>query len=176
MSTAEIGIHNFEGFSQPTVASAPQCHVYHRIREVRHEQGCSLRRVAQLMKIEIAQARREEDPSTDLPLSRLVEWQKVLEVPLADLLIDSDAPLSPPVLERARMVRMMKTAVAIQENTRDATVRRLAETLITQIKEVMPELEGVTGWTSLNPRRTQRQFGRIVTGLDRLFDWYNRET
>lgn len=136
--------------------------VRHRIKDVRREQGLSLRRVATMLNIEIDVARHEEDPSTDLTLTQLHAWQRVLEVPLADLLVDSQAPLSAPVLQRARMVRIMKTVAAIQEKADSTSIRRLSETLATQLKEIMPELEGVTPWHSVGQRRLRGEFGRVV--------------
>ena len=68
----------------------------HRLRAVRQEQGYTLRRVAQQMKMDIEEVRQEEDEYSDLPLSRLMEWQRVLEVPLVDLLVETESPLRLP--------------------------------------------------------------------------------
>jgi transcriptional regulator with XRE-family HTH domain len=161
MSTSQLNTGELSGFAQPILGSALPT-FFHRLREVRQEQGYSLRRIAQLMKVDVDQLRREEDPATDLPLSRLFAWQQVLEVPIADLLVESDAPLSAPVLQRARMVRLMKTVAAIQEKTDNGSVRRLAETMAIQLKEIMPELEGITAWQTASERRTPVTFGRAA--------------
>ena len=115
MSTSEFDLHHLETFS-PVVAPSlrDERKPLHRIRQVRHEQDMSLRRVAQHMHRDLDEVKHEEEADTDLPLSRLYAWQEALEVPVADLLVDSDAPLSPPVLQRARLIRLMKTAAAIQ--------------------------------------------------------------
>ena len=134
----------------------------HRIRAVRQEQGLSLRRIAQQMKMDIEVLREEEEHDTDMPLSRLYAWQKALEVPVADLLVDNDSPLSAPVLQRARMVRLMKSVAGILEKTREPTVRRLAEGMAEQLKQMMPELQGVTPWHEASDRRQPVRFGRIV--------------
>jgi transcriptional regulator with XRE-family HTH domain len=147
------------GASTPKLGSRPS---FHRLKAVRLEQGITLRRVAQLLKTDIDVARLEEDEFSDLPLSRLMAWQEALEVPIADLLVDSNGPLSTPVMKRARMVRLMKTVAAILEKTESATVRRLADTLAAQLKEVMPELEGVTPWPTISDRRPMREYGRII--------------
>lgn len=141
---------------------APLPREFHRIREVRRQQGMTLRRVAYAMKLSQEQLRREEDPATDLPLSRLLDWQRVLDVPLADLLVECEEPLSAPVLQRARLVRLMKTAAAIQEKSDSRSVRRLADTLVQQLVEIMPELKGVTAWHSVGQRRSLEELGRIV--------------
>ena len=121
-----------------------------------------MRRVAQQLKRDIEVVKQEEDPHVDLPLARLYEWQRVLEVPIADLLVDSDGALSAPVLERARLVRLMKGVAGILERTRDQTVRRLAEGMADTLKEIMPELEGVTPWHQVSERRSVGRLGRIV--------------
>jgi hypothetical protein len=104
----------------------------------------------------------EEDETTDMPLSRLYAWQRVLDVPIGDLLVESNGPLSTPVLERARLVRVMKTVAAIMEKTENPSIRRLAQTLTDQLLEIMPELEGVSPWHSVGQRRSLQEYGRIV--------------
>jgi hypothetical protein len=133
----------------------------HRLREVRREQGVSSRRAAQLLGISVEQLHHDEDPETDLALSQIYEWQRLLEVPVADLLDEPHAPLSAPVMRRAQLVRLMKTVQAIVERSSQASVRRLGQTMINQLVEIMPELEGVTPWHSLD-RRTQNQNSRIL--------------
>ncbi len=134
----------------------------HRIQEVRREQGISIRRAAQLMQCTTEQARAMEQPTTDLTLAQVYEWQRVLDVPVADLLVEPDEALSPLVLQRARMVRLMKTVQAIIERSNQPTVHRLAETLAHQLVEVMPELKGVTSWHSIERRKTCNQNARIL--------------
>lgn len=133
----------------------------HRIGEVRREQGVSTRRAAQLLGKTGEQVRIEEDPTSDLTLSQVYEWQRLLEVPVADLLVEPHAPLSAPVLRRAQMLRLMKTVQAILEKTNQPPVRRLAQTMINQLVEIMPELEGVSPWHAFDPR-TQNPNGRIL--------------
>src|SRR5262245_44687710 len=87
----------------------------HRIREVRSEQGVSVRSTARRMGVEMSQVRNEEESSADLKLTDIYRWQEALEVPISDLLVETDAALSRPVLERARLVRLMKTAAALDE-------------------------------------------------------------
>ncbi len=134
----------------------------HRIRAVRQEQGLSLRRIAQQMKMDVEVLRDEEEQQNDMPLSRLYAWQKALEVPIADLLVDNDSPLSAPVLQRARMVRLMKSVAGILEKAHDPGIRRLAEGMAEQLTQMMPELKGVTPWHEASDRRQPVRFGRIV--------------
>lgn len=162
MSTSEL---NASGFSAVTHSPAPSLggsRTLHRLQAVRQEQGLSVRRVAQQMKLDAEDVRQEEDPQSDLPLSRLYAWQRVLEVPIADLLVDSDSPLSAPVLERARLVKLMKSVAGILEKTRDPDVKKLAESMAEQLKEIMPELAGVTAWPTTSQRRQAVRMGRIA--------------
>ena len=83
-------------------------------------------------------------------------------MPIADLLLDNDGPLSPLVMQRARMVKLMKTAAAIFEKAESNPVRRLVQMLIDQLVEIMPELKEVGPWHSVGQRRTLDDFGRVV--------------
>jgi len=143
----------------PTVAALG---VLHRIREVRREQGVSSKRASQLMGKSVEAIRAEEAETTDLRLSQLYEWQRLLEVPIEDLLVEPHAPLSEPVLKRARMVRLMKTVQAIMERSNQPSVRRLAQTMVNQLVEIMPELEGVTPWNSLDRKNARNENSRIL--------------
>ena len=62
---------------------------FHRIGEVRMQQGTSLRSVSRRMDLTVQEIREQETGTSDLCISDLLKWQEVLEVPLADLLIDS---------------------------------------------------------------------------------------
>ena len=134
----------------------------HRIAEVRREQGVSLRSAARRLRTDLTTVRHQEDPNTDLRLSELTRWQQVLDVPLIDLLVEPASPLSRPVLERARLIRLMKTAAAIQEQSESAGVQRLAKMLVHQLVEIMPELAEVSAWHSVGQRRSLTEYGRVV--------------
>lgn len=60
-----------------------------RIGEVRQQQGTSLRSVARKMNLPMQEVRDQEESNSDLRISDLLKWQEILEVPLADLLIDN---------------------------------------------------------------------------------------
>ena len=135
---------------------------WHRIRTVRRQQGMSLRTAARQLGTGVRDIRKQEDEATDLRLSDLFRWQALLDVPLSELLVEPDAPLSRPVLDRARLVRLMKTAVAILECAATPRERRLAQNLMDQLKEFMPELNGVAAWHSVGQRRSLDEYGRIV--------------
>ncbi len=134
----------------------------HRIAEVRHRQGVTLRNVARRLGVELAVVRSQEQADCDLRLSDLMLWQQVLEVPIAELLVEGEGQLSGPVLERSRMVKLMKTAAAIRERTSGTPVGRIVSMLIDQILEIMPELADVTPWNTIGQRRTLDDVGRTA--------------
>jgi transcriptional regulator with XRE-family HTH domain len=137
-------------------------HPLHRLAAVRRQQGISQRNIARRLNIDINTVRQQEEETTDLPLSTLYLWQRVLEVPISELLVDSNAPLSPPVYERARMVKVMKTVAAIAEKADTPSMKRLLEMLINQLLEIMPELTDVAPWHTVGQRRTLDEYGRVV--------------
>ena len=134
----------------------------HRLAEVRQQQAVSHRNVARRLGVDLKTVRQQEEETSDVSLSVLYAWQQVLDVPIADLLLDNDGPLSPLVLQRARMVKLMKTAAAIQEKADSSSIRRLVQMLIDQLVEIMPELKEVGPWHSVGQRRTLDEFGRVV--------------
>lgn len=133
----------------------------HRIAEVRRQQGLSLRTVCRRTGLTADEVRQQEHPATNLTLQQLVVWQQALEVPIANLLVDIDGPLSAPVLSRARMLRVLKTVQSIRETAHEAGTQRLSEMLWEQLVEAMPEFREVTAWHSVGQRRTQDEMGRI---------------
>ena len=144
------------------VASVASNKVFHRISEVRQQQGVSLRSVARKMNLPIQEVRDQENPNSDLRVSDLLKWQEILEVPLADLLVDTQGPLSEPVGKRASMLRVMKTTKAILESSKSKSVQRMTNMLIEQLVQIMPELAEVSAWHTVGQRRTQEEVGRIV--------------
>lgn len=145
-----------------TPVAAQPSRPFHRIRAVRLQQGMSLRSVARHTGCDTRTLRYQEEETTDLRLSELQRWQEVLEVPISELLVECDSPLSRPVLERARLVRIMKTAAAIFEQAPTPGVQRMAATLIEQLKEVMPELAHISAWHTYGQRRSLDEYGRVV--------------
>lgn len=136
----------------------------HRIAEVRQQQGVTLRNVARRLGMELAIIRRQEQGDADLRITDLLRWQQVLEVPISELLVEADDQLSGPVLERSRMIKLMKTAAALRERTAGTQASRLVSMLVEQILEIMPELADVTPWHTVGQRRTLDEIGR--TGRD----------
>jgi transcriptional regulator with XRE-family HTH domain len=139
-----------------------------RLAAVRRQQGMSRRAVARRLNIDIDQVRRQESESADLTLSVLYAWQKALDVPVSELLVESGDSLSTPILERSRLVRLMKTVMAISEQTRQESIRRMTQTMIDQLVEIMPELAEVGAWHTVGQRRRLDELG--VAALRRFAD------
>ncbi len=134
----------------------------HRIAEARRQQGVSVRSAARRMGTSMDQVRRQEDPHCDMPLSDLYRWQEALEVPVVDLLVDTNTPLSEPVLTRARLLRIMKTVRAIKETANSVSIHRFTTMLEQQLIELMPELSDVAAWHSVGQRRSPNEMGRTA--------------
>ena len=164
MATADYGVSSPATAplmqAQDSPARKPQ--KLHRVRTVRLQQGVSLRSAARHMGTDVRSLRLQEQESTDLRISDLRKWQKALDVPLSELIVESDDGLSPPVLERARLIRLMKTAAAIREKSESEALARLAETLVGQLTELMPELADVSPWHTYGQRRSLEEFGRVI--------------
>jgi transcriptional regulator with XRE-family HTH domain len=140
----------------------------HRLGIVRRLQGISRRTVARRLNIEVVKVKIQERATSDIMLSKLYDWQSVLEVPITELLVEAEDQLATPVLKRAQLVRMMKTALAILEATSEEPIRRMAQTLIAQMTQIMPELQHVSPWHTVGKRRRQDEFG--VAAERRLSD------
>ena len=148
--------------STPVVPAGAQTPKLHRIASVRQEQGVSLRSASRQMGRTMSTVRAQEEETQDLRISDLLRWQKALGVPLQDLLVDPAPTLSRPVMERAQMVRLMKTAAAIKDTVTEDGPKRMATMLVQQLIDMMPELKDVSAWHSVGQRRSLEEYGRIV--------------
>ena len=141
----------------PQVLSQP----LHRLATVRRHEQISRRTVARRLHTNVEDIRSQEEESKDLPLSTLYRWAAVLDVPITELLIEPNESLSPPIMERAQVLRLMKTAKAILERG-SPPVRRMAQMLVDQLIEIMPELKDATAWPAVGRRRDGSDLGRIA--------------
>jgi transcriptional regulator with XRE-family HTH domain len=132
------------------------------LRDARLRQGLSLRCVAQRLGRTTTEVRAQEEEQVDITISELYRWQKVLDVPIEELLHDPQDTLSTRVQTRARLLKVMKTAMAIRRQVRTEEEHSLVRLLIEQLVEIMPELKEVTGWPAIGHRRTTDDIGRIA--------------
>ncbi len=154
---------------KPDPSSPPR--PLHRLARVRCQEQITQRTVARRLGIALTDVRRQESSTTDIPLSVLYQWQGVLDVPVTELLVEPGDALSQPIKQRAQLVRLMKTARTISERCRKGTVSRMAETLIGQLLDLMPELQEIGPWHAIGRRRTRLELGRAAerTLPDELF-------
>ncbi len=131
----------------------------HRLGTVRRLQGVSRRTVARHLNTEVAAVKCQEHETADMPLSELYAWQEVLDVPVSELLVEAGDPLSESVWKRAQLVRVMKTALAILEGAEQEPIHRMAETLVGQLTDIMPELKNVSPWHAVGKRRRHDEYG-----------------
>jgi transcriptional regulator with XRE-family HTH domain len=158
MSTGHCGVTGV-GLPLGVVLPAANPPVLHRLAAARRQQGISRRVMARRLNIDLEQLRRQESETADLTLSTLYAWQKVLEVPVAELLSEPDESLAPPVLKRSQLLRLMKTVLEIAEQTHQVSIRRMAQTMIAQLTEIMPELAEVAPWHAIGERRRRDDLG-----------------
>jgi transcriptional regulator with XRE-family HTH domain len=163
MASAELSVvYSDDDQDRPTRSIGQPGQQLHRIQEVRRLQGMSLRTAARQLGTDIRSIRAQEQATTDLRLSDVYNWQRALDVPVSELLVDEDEPLSRPVRERAAMLKIMKTARSLVESAPAGPVRRMADNLVEQLLEIMPELKEVSPWHSVGQRRSLDEMGRIA--------------
>lgn len=162
MASAELSIVYSDDSNHSACGVPHPGQALHRIQEVRRLQGMSLRTAARQLDTDVRSIRAQEQATTDLKLSDLYRWQQALEVPVAELLVEADEPLSRPVRERSSLLKVMKTARAIVELAHPGPARRMAENLVEQLVEIMPELAEVSAWHSVGQRRSLDDMGRIA--------------
>jgi hypothetical protein len=124
-----------------------------KLSAARRRQGLSVRCVAQRLGRTVGEVRAQEDERADLLVSELYRWQAALDVPIEELLAEPEDSLSPRVMMRAQLLKVMKTAMAIRRQARSEAERRLGRLLIDQLLEIMPELKEVSGWPAVGHRR-----------------------
>src|SRR5262245_29475282 len=129
--------------------------------QVQREQSVSDRTMATRLKVTMEELRRQKLPQADLQLSQLYRWHQVLDVPVADLLVEPGPTLAPVVERRARLVKMMKTVRSLQLAADSADVGVLVERLAEQLIELMPELVNVDSWPIVGKRRNSGDISPI---------------
>jgi len=131
----------------------------HRLGEARRQEDISRHNVAHHLGITVQDVRRQECTTTDLPLSLLHKWANALGLPVAELVEEPDGSLSTPLMNRARLVRVMKTAMAILKRTGDPQTKQLARNMVDQLIEIMPELRGIVAWHAVGKHRSLDELG-----------------
>jgi transcriptional regulator with XRE-family HTH domain len=133
-----------------------------RIALVRQQQEMSLRSVARHTGVDVRTLRKQEKPTANLTLTELTNWANALDVPVKDLIDVPDQGLANPIQQRAQLIRIMKSAVSIQENADCESMQAFADTLVSQLIELMPELDGIPAWPTYGQRRGSEEVGRTA--------------
>ena len=133
-----------------------------RIALVRQQQEMSLRSVARHTGIDVRTLRKQEKPTANLTLIELTNWADALGVPVKDLIDAPGQGLASPIKQRAELIRVMKSAVSIQENADCESMQAFADTLVSQLVELMPELDGISAWPTYGQRRGSEEVGRAA--------------
>ena len=60
------------------------------------------------------------------------------------------------------MVRIMRSAMSLQEEASSEKMCALTETLVSQLVELMPELDGLAAWPQYGQRRGPDEVGRVA--------------
>ena len=60
------------------------------------------------------------------------------------------------------MVRLMKTGASIQEKAKTDSLSRLAQVLVDEQVEMMPELDGLSAWHEFGQRRSLDEYGQAA--------------
>ena len=162
MSTVNPSFHHSAVVPVRTGDADGDAKPLHRIADVRRRERVSARSVARHLGTDVRSVMEQEKSENDLRLSDLYRWQEALRVPATEFLVDSEAPLSTPVLERARLVRIMKTARTMCESASDDETKRMAENLVEQLIEMMPELNEVNPWHTVGQRRPLDDYGKAA--------------
>ena len=162
MSTVNPSFHHAAVVPVGSGDSANGAKSLHRIADVRRRERISARSVARHMGTDVRTVNEQEKPESDLTLSELYRWQAALRVPATELLVDSEAPLSTPVQDRARLVRIMKTARTLCESAPEGETKNMAENLVAQLIEMMPELKDVNSWHTVGQRRPLDDYGKAA--------------
>jgi len=150
------------GSSLQASRAVPRSFPLHRLRMIRRQERVSQRTVARRLGISIDEVKCQELETTDIPLSVLYKWRELLDVPLVELLEEPGDSLSPVLARRAQLVRVMKTAKAILEQIEQLPVKRMAQTLVEQLIEIMPELRDVNSWHLVGRRKSRDDYGRAA--------------
>jgi len=129
--------------------------VLHRLAAVRRARGIPRRVLARRLGISVEELRLREE-STDISVSTLCEWASKLGVPVTDLVIEPDESLRPTQLPQSQAARLMKVAAKLRDRSKRRNIRRLAQTFVEQLAEILPALEQIGKKNHRLPRRTNR--------------------
>jgi len=113
----------------------------HRLAALRKAKGVSQHEIAARMKTTVEEVQRQERSESDLWLSAIYDWAAALRVPVTELLSVTEQVSQATVLPSDEVTRLLEIAKAIRQEARRPAVQRLAQTLIDQLVEILPDLK-----------------------------------
>lgn len=149
-------------FFSVSLPSEPIVMPLHRIGDVRREQGMPLSTAAKRLGVDVDSAKKSEQTNCNLTLRDIYRWQRVLDVPCAELLVNPDEFPENPIRTRGQLVRLMKTTRSIIEQTKEESIRVFARMMIDQLTEIMPELKNVASWPTIGQSREFKDYGQAI--------------
>jgi transcriptional regulator with XRE-family HTH domain len=162
MSSTHCDTPSSEGVNEGPLLPTPRR--LHRLAEVRRRKRVTRKQLAEALRVDVEAVRQQEDESCDLRLSTLYQWQRLLGAPIGELLVDAGHPLALPPLGKRRISGMMKAALTILRESRQPMIRRMASTLLNQLLEMAPQLEGFVAAQGVSPSRNLDSQGRLLPG------------
>lgn len=141
MDTSKRSPSDGEGDDPMTPRPGVPARPLHRLAAVRRAKRVSHHTLARRMAADTGNVEAQEQETTDLLLSTLWKWADALGVSVTELLLESDSSYFSPLVDPVQAVRLMKTAKMILRRARQVEVQRMAQTLVNQLIELMPELK-----------------------------------
>ncbi len=133
----------------------------HRLREVRTNEGVSIRTMTARTGLPASVLRGQEE-QPDISLADFLVWQQALGVPFEELIDPKVEQVADHIRVRAGLIRVMKSVKTLVEqgglSKRQTT---MVENVIHQLNEIMPELSDVDGWPQYGARRGLADLSRI---------------
>ncbi len=133
----------------------------HRLREVRMNEGVSIRTMTARTGLPASVLRRQEE-EMDLSLSDFLVWQQALGVPFEELIDPRLEQVADHIRTRAGLIRVMKSVKTLLEQASLSQRQSImVENIVNQLEEIMPELSDVDGWPQYGVRRSVSDLARI---------------
>ena len=127
-------------------------HPLHRLAAARRAKHVSRAAISERLHTSTSEIVQQEQEMTDLPLSTLYRWAAALHVPASQLLVEPEAVFLRDS-DWARAAQWMAIGKAILSRTERPAVKRLSQTLLNQLAEMMPALEEMSRGSPDKPPR-----------------------
>lgn len=110
----------------------------HRIAAVRRREGLSLQDAAKILDAPLDFVVWQERETSDLRLDEVWAWQRALDVPVDDLLIEPYGLMPSTAVTREKIHRAMKTTLEIAHRDTSYRIQRMARRMVELLMEIEP--------------------------------------